>query len=228
MKIDELRELVAGWQDGASSSVLERDMALERVKKIYEMLRFPEAELEAETVEPEVEVVELEVEPEPIVVEAVAEYVEEPTQPESEKQERLRKIMSLYDDDLPEEPVVEELEEAIEEIVEEIVVEAVVEAVVEEIIEEAVEAVVEEAIEDLPEPNPNLPTIAELLGFNDMLVMSNDLFGGDMSALKESLARIEREPTLDDAIFYIAQNYSWSGDSEGAKLLFVTLQSRYL
>ncbi|MFI3269072.1 MAG: hypothetical protein R3Y34_01605 [Rikenellaceae bacterium] len=54
-KIDELREIVSSWRDGEEPALLDKDMALERVKSIYEMLRFPVAEVE---VEPEVAAVE--------------------------------------------------------------------------------------------------------------------------------------------------------------------------
>ncbi len=47
-KIDELREIVSSWRDGEEPALLDKDMALERVKSIYEMLRFPVAEVASE------------------------------------------------------------------------------------------------------------------------------------------------------------------------------------
>ncbi len=359
-KIDELRMIVSSWSSDAKPASLEMDMALDRVKSIYEMLRFPveEAEVEeecvatnveeehmiapaqlvegiveeeyivtgevdsdvmsptevftaeseaTEVVEPEVEtVVEEEVNvavPEQFVggimeeeyivtgevdsdgeysVEAVEEeavadedmvdsgdmYIElvnlspiidpilstesvevepvevEPAEVEpveekladiesvdieqEHKRNRLNRILSLYedgdvgvDDDDTIEPK-SEFEVAVPE---------------EESDEEESE---EEEIASIPVPLSVVRPVVEfhkaqsvenpledLLSFNDRLLLTYELFSGNESQLIETLQVLDTQPTLDDAMIYIAENYSWSGDNDGAQLLMSLLQNHY-
>ncbi len=273
--IDELRTLVAGWREGVKPAQIEMDMALDRVKSIYEMLRFPCEEVEEEIEEevavvavPEVvladvieevapvaaeEVSEVAAEVESVVEEAIEEKIEEvaekePTQTElktddAAKRERLRKIYSLYEDDEPAQSEVEIVEEVVvaEAVVADVVAEEVPETVAEEVSETVVsEAVPAEAtIEDeevvkevaeivSPSVKLSFTPISSILGLNDRILLAQDLFEGDIDALTEALEMLDKQPTIDDAMIYIAENYRWSGDSEGAKLLVSLLQNRYL
>ncbi len=118
VNIDELRELVGNWRDCEKPAQVEMDMALDRVKRIYEMLRFPEVadaveECEAEvTIEPEPRVEEAKEPAAEPVAESVAEPVKEPVEEMKEetlieveevvkemKSERRRHILSLYEDE---------------------------------------------------------------------------------------------------------------------------------
>lgn len=217
-RIDELKELVEGWSRSGEISSVERDLALERVKRIYEQLRFPievdsvvEPEPEPEPVavmeeeppvieiEEHIEVVSIEVEPEPIV-----EPESEPVLSEdSKRKERRRKILSLYADESSEpEPVPEP------------------------------EIVVPEptpAPEPTPVFTPSEPQISlnDQLGFNDRLVIANDLFHGDYNALGRALTALDRLQSMDEALIYIAEYYGWNGNNDGARLLYSLLKSRY-
>lgn len=218
-KIDELKELVEGWRRGGEISAVEHDLALERVKRIYEQLRFP-IEVEAVVAEPEPEpevIVEPEPEPipepEPAVVE-IEEEIElisiEPTpeleevvaaEQQDDRKERRRKILSLYAEPEPvPAPVPEPSPEPI---------------------------ITPEPILP-PQKIETQPSLNDQLGFNDRFLMANDLCQGDFEALGRALIALDRCSSMDDALIYIAEHYGWSGDKEGAKLLYSLLKSRYL
>ncbi len=70
-------------------------------------------------------------------------------------------------------------------------------------------------------------SITSTLGINDRLLLLQELFGGDDELLVKTLEVLSMQPTIDDAMIYIAENHSWSGDNEGAQLLMSLLQTRY-
>ncbi len=65
------------------------------------------------------------------------------------------------------------------------------------------------------------------LGINERYLLARDLFGDDPQLCIEELARIGAFDNYDDAIIYIAENYNWSGESEGAKLLLSVLERKF-
>ncbi len=319
-KIDELREIVASWRNGEEPALIEKDMALERVKSIYEMLRFPSEEMEkaeaqvteaqatqtpqpeaeAEEAAPEVEVELIFEEESEDVCEDVCEDVEAVEKEEEEedlsldlinvtniegensedsdmidresflreleavsqkKRERLSKILSLYDDEMPEsrddstedqqQEVAQEEQPTTEDSVEPCTEES---AEAEPSIEPSVELNEEQSEDDCTEqtaeqqpteqetPEPPIQSeeaepqtiviessisITSTLGINDRLLLLQELFGGDDELLVKTLEVLSMQPTIDDAMIYIAENHSWSGDNEGAQLLMSLLQTRY-
>ncbi len=325
-KIDELRAIVGSWRDDADPALLEMDMALERVKAIYEMLRFPASEPEVEptaevaevaaeaevevAVEPIVEAAEaepvaeeqvveeqvaeaepevmseLEPEPEPeptIEPEPIAE-VESESEPESiadeeelllelvnvtqiaggalddgemidkasfdreiaamaqKKRERLNKILSLYSDGEEQEESEQEQPQESEPMVEQEAQPVIVEEAVQEVVEvempqtkpepepvvEAPQSVVEVAGTE-PEFEESQPVMkfSINLGLNDRILLLQELFDGDEAELQRVMGILEQMTTIDDAMIYIAENHTWSGDNEGAQLLMSLLQNRY-
>ncbi|MFR9636127.1 MAG: hypothetical protein SNH55_06080 [Rikenellaceae bacterium] len=230
-KIDELRVIVGGW-DGTTPSQLDKDIALDRIKKIYELLRFQTFEEPTEEqVEVEVERVEHKevLEPiqesiqEPIINEA-AETEEEVEEEEEEmildidtlksaSKERYNKILSLYCDLETQEPIITEEQKAAPN------------QVVEEVTTTTTTTIKTTASTG---NNTELYKISSQLGINDRFLLANDLFGGDMSALSDALLMFDSFTNIDDVMVYIAENYNWGGDSDGAKLLFTLLQNRFL
>ncbi len=327
-KIEELQKIVAGWRDGEDPALLEKDMALERVKSIYEMLRFPATSVVAtpdrevvvdstpepsdnsqeSSVEQSVQEAEVQAEEtqsaedkmEEVQEEAIQEGCETEEQSDDEvaddedlslglelvnitqlidealedsdmisretftreieaanqkKRERLNKILSLYDEEIDEEthesaPQINELKSDTELEIEpepeqqeaETTANVELESKQEQEQEEA-----EEPQEETEKPQEQEIEVEEvtvetkhtectpieasatisLLGINDKILLSHELFGGDDALLIETLSILDAQPTLDDAIIYIAERYSWSGDNEGAQLLMTLLQSRY-
>ncbi len=283
-KIDELQLLVGDWK-GVQPSQLEMDMALDRVKKIYEILRFspldevqepekPESEdyvtenisvvpeLEREksiNVTPEPEPTpepELEPEPEPepeikVEVDEEEEMILDIDILKSANKERYNKILSLYCDLESQEPTIapepevelkpeanaepEPIKVSISEFNED---ETEPINVTLSEFDDEVKMVVEPVIaptaaqnvgvsQSVASHNTELYKISSQLGINDRFLLANDLFGGDISALSESLAKLDEFTNIDDVMIYIAENYKWDGDSEGAKLLYTLLQNRF-
>ncbi len=279
-KIDELRTLVGSWE--SDPAAIEMDMALERVKSIYEMLRFPVDEPQSE--EPQAECLAVEpiaeeaaeeaeasiaepiedvVAEEPIVevedeeeedddeihlelvnvtqiVDEVLEsgdtlVVDEPervvSQDASKKRERLSRILSLYEEHIEEEQHIEEVEEQPQPQVEEPAIEPQAEPQTEsqeeQISESKPQETEPEQVQIEPQPQIEVIEVDLNLGLNDRLLLSQDLFDGDESAMMQALGLLYTQPTIDDAMIYIAENYSWSGDSEGAQLLMSLLENHY-
>ena len=57
------------------------------------------------------------------------------------------------------------------------------------------------------------------IGINDKFLMIRDLFGGDGEAFDAALDALNGFGDLDDCMIYIAENYAWNANSDGAKLL---------
>ncbi len=65
------------------------------------------------------------------------------------------------------------------------------------------------------------------LGLNERYLLASELFGDDPQLCTEQLALINGFDNYDDAMIYIAENFSWQAESEGAKLLISILESKF-
>ncbi len=65
------------------------------------------------------------------------------------------------------------------------------------------------------------------LGINDRYLLTRDLFGDDPHLCKQELDAINAFDNYEDAMIYIAENFDWSGESEGAKLLLAVLENKF-
>ena len=65
------------------------------------------------------------------------------------------------------------------------------------------------------------------IGINDKFLMTRDLFDGDEDAYAEAIAELDECETLDDCMIYIAENYEWNPDSEGAKFIMQLLERKH-
>ena len=54
---------------------------------------------------------------------------------------------------------------------------------------------------------------------NDRFLLARDLFGGDMDACGRMIDRLNEFDDLDECMIYIAENFDWNPNSDGAKLL---------
>lgn len=50
-------------------------------------------------------------------------------------------------------------------------------------------------------------------------LLARDLFGGDMDACGRTIDRLNEFDDLDECMIYIAENFDWNPNSDGAKLL---------
>lgn len=64
------------------------------------------------------------------------------------------------------------------------------------------------------------------IGVNDRFLMIRDLFGGDASAYERTIDRLEEFDDLDDCLIYIAEQYAWDPNSDGARLLTDLLERK--
>ncbi len=65
------------------------------------------------------------------------------------------------------------------------------------------------------------------LGINEKYLLSKELFGDDPIYCNEELRTIGSFDNYDDAMIYIAENYEWSLESDGVKLLLSILENKF-
>ncbi len=65
------------------------------------------------------------------------------------------------------------------------------------------------------------------LGINERYLLARDLFGDDPQLCREMLAIISAFDNYDDAMIYIAENFKWNPDSDGAKLILSILEHKF-
>lgn len=70
-------------------------------------------------------------------------------------------------------------------------------------------------------------SLRQAIGINDKFLMTRDLFDGDEDAYAEAITKLDECETLDDCMIYIAENYEWNPDSEGAKFIMQLLERKH-
>lgn len=65
------------------------------------------------------------------------------------------------------------------------------------------------------------------IGINDKFLMIRDLFGGDGAAFERAIDALNGFDNLDDCMIYVAENYAWNANSDGAKLLMDLLERKF-
>ncbi len=209
----------------APAAYVEVESAINRYIGAIEEPAIEEPAIEEPATEPEEEVAtEEEPAPEEEVVEEPLDVVEEKSGPE---QIDHRAALSLYDDDDDDDDEVVELAPA------------------EEAEQEAEPVVEEEPAEEEPAASDEQVTLAELLaaegavdvataasstlslhqsiGLNDKYILMRDLFAGDADYYESAISTLDEFDNLDDAMLYIHDNFRWSPNSEGARLLMELL-----
>lgn len=187
------------------------------------------------TPEPTEEVVEEEVE-EP----SEQQIEEEPTEEEVVEEEPIQepapaeidhhKAMSLYDDDDEESEEGEVLyvaddddepEEVEEEVAEEKEEPTEDDAVVVE--EPQYDGFAEPQVVDVATAASASMSLRQSIGINDKFILLRDLFAGDNDYYESSIDKLDEFDNLDEAMLYIYDNFRWSPNSEGARLLMELL-----
>ena len=70
-------------------------------------------------------------------------------------------------------------------------------------------------------------SLHDAIGVADKFMIIRELFGGDTEAYEKALDALEAQPSFDDCIIYIAENYTWSPNSEATKLVMELLNRKY-
>ena len=64
-------------------------------------------------------------------------------------------------------------------------------------------------------------------GINDKFLMIRDLFGGDAAAYEAAIGTLNGFDDFDECMIYIAENYAWNANSDGAKFLMELLERKF-
>lgn len=196
----------------------------------------PEAEPE-----PAFEEVEPEVEPE-VAPEEESEPAFEPEPEVIPVPEQIdhKAALSLYDDEDDEEPAAEPApeEQIVEEEPEEEPAEEVEESTEEPIEEEQPAAHVEkvtlaellaaENTVDVATAASSTLSLRQSIGINDKYILMRDLFAGDADYYESAISALDEFDNLDEAMLYIHDNFRWSPNSEGARLLMELLACKLI
>lgn len=75
--------------------------------------------------------------------------------------------------------------------------------------------------------NSKITSLTQGLGLNDKFLMIRDLFDGDDEAYDQAIKDLDSMESFDDCIIYIAENFEWNPDSEGAKFIMQLLERKY-
>lgn len=75
--------------------------------------------------------------------------------------------------------------------------------------------------------NSKIASLRHGVGLNDKFLMIRDLFDGDNEAYDQAISDLDSMETFDDCIIYIAENFEWNPDSEGAKFIMQLLERKH-
>lgn len=75
--------------------------------------------------------------------------------------------------------------------------------------------------------NSKISSLRQGVGINDKFLMIRDLFDGDDEAYDQTISDLDSMETFDDCIIYIAENFEWNPDSEGAKFIMQLLERKH-
>ena len=75
--------------------------------------------------------------------------------------------------------------------------------------------------------NEPVTDLRKAIGLNDRFLLIRDLFDGDGEAYERAIEALNGFEDLDDCMIYIAENYAWNPNSDGAKLLMDLLERKF-
>lgn len=75
--------------------------------------------------------------------------------------------------------------------------------------------------------NESIGDLRRAIGLNDRFLLVRDLFDGDGDACDAALEVLNDCESLDDCMIYIAENYVWNPNSDGAKFLMELIERKF-
>lgn len=75
--------------------------------------------------------------------------------------------------------------------------------------------------------NAKISSLRQGVGLNDKFLMIRDLFDGDNEAYDQAISDLDSMESFDDCMIYIAENFEWNPDSEGAKFIIQLLERKH-
>jgi hypothetical protein len=74
---------------------------------------------------------------------------------------------------------------------------------------------------------PSVTSLRSAIGVADKFMFIRELFNDDVEAYESAIDSLEAQPSLDDCVIYISENYAWNPNGEGTKLMMQLLQRKY-
>ena len=74
--------------------------------------------------------------------------------------------------------------------------------------------------------NRSIRSLRQGIGLNDKFLMIRDMFDGDSEAYDDTIDALDSFDDFDDCLIYIAENFAWNADSEGAKFIMQLLERK--
>ena len=72
----------------------------------------------------------------------------------------------------------------------------------------------------------SIKSLRQGIGLNDKFLMIRDLFDGNADEYEQAIDALDGFDDFDDCIIYIAENFAWNADSEGAKFIMQLLERK--
>ena len=70
-------------------------------------------------------------------------------------------------------------------------------------------------------------SLREAIGVADKFMLVRELFGGDADEYERAINALDSQPSFDDCIIYISENYVWSPNSQATKFVMELLNRKY-
>ena len=70
-------------------------------------------------------------------------------------------------------------------------------------------------------------SLRDAIGVADKFMLIRELFGDDSEAYESAIDNLDRQPSFDDCIIFIAEHYAWSPNLQATKLVMDLLQRKY-
>ena len=65
------------------------------------------------------------------------------------------------------------------------------------------------------------------IGVADKFMLVRELFVGDADAYEQAISALDAQPSFDDCVIYIAENYTWSPNAQATKFVMELLNRKY-
>lgn len=75
--------------------------------------------------------------------------------------------------------------------------------------------------------NSKINSLHQAIGINDKFLMIRDLFDGNGQEYDKAIAALDEQPSLEDCMIYIIENYQWNPDAEGSKFIMQLLERKF-
>ena len=70
-------------------------------------------------------------------------------------------------------------------------------------------------------------SLREAIGLADKFMLIRELFDGNAEEYDNAITTLDKQPSFDDCIIYISENYTWSPSSAATKLIMELLERKY-